>query len=69
MKLGTKFGLSFSVLGCAVGAYLGLSPVFAELQSGALSGQEAGLIFSFVGIFIGTTLATASILASKKHAV
>ena len=69
MKLGTKLGLSFSVCGCAVGAYLGLSPVFAELQSGALSGQEAGLVFSLVGVFIGTTLATAGILASKKQAV
>jgi hypothetical protein len=69
MKLGTKLGLSFSVLGCAVGAYFGLSPVFAELQSGALSGQETGLIFSLVGVLIGITLATASILASKKQAV
>ncbi|WP_334061965.1 hypothetical protein [Alteromonas genovensis] len=69
MKLGTKLGLSFSVLGCAVGAYFGLSPVFAELQSGALSGQEAGLIFSFVGIFIGSTFATAGLLSSKKQAV
>ena len=69
MKLGTKLGLSFSVLGCAVGAYLGLAPVFAGLQSGALSGQEAGLIFSFVGMLIGITVATASILASKKQAV
>jgi phosphoribosylcarboxyaminoimidazole (NCAIR) mutase len=56
-------------LGCAVGAYLGLAPVFAGLQSGALSGQEAGLIFSFVGMPIGITVATASILASKKQAI
>ena len=42
MKLGTKIGLSFSFIGCAFGAYFGLSPVYSQLQSGVLSGQEAG---------------------------
>ena len=53
MKLGTKIGLSFSFIGCAVGAYFGLSPVYSQLQSGVLSGLEAGLTFSITGIFIG----------------
>ena len=68
MKLGTKIGLSFSFIGCAVGAYFGLSPVYSQLQSGVLSGLEAGLMFSITGIFIGTVLAAASILSSQKHA-
>ena len=45
MKLGTKIGLSFSFIGCAVGAFFGLSSVYSQLQSGVLSGQEAGLAF------------------------
>ena len=68
MKLGTKIGLSFSSIGCAVGAYFGLSPVYSQLQSGVLSGQEAGLAFCVADIFIGSVLATASILSSNKHA-
>ena len=52
MKLGTKIGLSFSFIGCAVGAYFGLSSVYSQLQSGVLSGQEAGLAFCIAGIFI-----------------
>ena len=67
MKLGTKIGLSFSFIGCAVGAFFGLSPVYSQLQSGVLSGLEAGLVFSITGIFIGTVMATASILSSHKH--
>ncbi|XLP05591.1 hypothetical protein ACI7YQ_10540 [Alteromonas marina] len=68
MKLGTKIGLSFGFIGCAVGAYFGLSPVYSQLQSGLLSGQEAGLAFCIAGIFIGSVLATTSILSSNKHA-
>ena len=68
MKLGTKIGLSFSFIGCAVGAFFGLSSVYSQLQSGVLSGLEAGLVFSITGIFIGTVMATASILSSHKHA-
>jgi hypothetical protein len=68
MKPGTKIGLSFSFIGCAVGAYFGLSPVYSQLQSGVLSGLEAGLTFSIAGIFIGSVLATASILSSNKYA-
>ncbi|WMN58987.1 hypothetical protein NI389_12255 [Pseudoalteromonas xiamenensis] len=67
MKLGTKFGILFSCLGCSIGAYFGLSPVFTQLQSGALTGQEAGLMFSAAGVLIGCLLATASIMSSKKH--
>jgi len=68
MKLGTKIGLSFSFIGCAVGAYFGLSPVYSQLQSGVLSGLEAGLVFGVAGILIGSILATTSILSSNKHA-
>lgn len=68
MKLGTKFGLSFSFIGCAIGAYFSLSPVFEQLQSGVLSSQEAGFMFSVTGIFIGGILALISIFSSKKHA-
>lgn len=66
MKLGALFGVSFCLVGCAIGAYFGLAPVYAQLQAGALTGQEAGLLFSLAGLFIGAILATAGMFSAKN---
>jgi hypothetical protein len=69
MKLGVHFGLVFCLVGCAIGAYFGLAPVYAQLQAGALTGQEAGLLFSLAGLVIGAILATAGRLVTKHKVV
>jgi len=67
MKIGKVSGLAFSIAGISFGAYFGLIPVLDALYAQQITGHQAGIYFSSIGILIGLSCAAIGIISNRCY--
>ncbi|HBY84414.1 MAG TPA: hypothetical protein DEO86_00930 [Colwellia sp.] len=67
MKQSKNIGLFYGIAGLAVGAYFGALPILQHLNSGLLTGQQAGVQSATVAIIVGVSAAIMGVVYHRSR--
>ncbi|PKH88653.1 hypothetical protein [Colwellia sp. Bg11-28] len=67
MKQSKSTGLFCGIAGLAVGVYFGTLPILQNLNSGTLTGQQAGVQLATVAIIVGISAAIMGVIYHRSR--